>query len=180
MACEVMAYTATAYRVMDHRAMAYGLDRLLPFLQHTQDGYTYQLTRWHFITWSQDCKVNSLDKSTPMPKISKVHWITGFMKAQMMSMSGHFLSKCGDGLNGMMDAIWCSPISPRLAGTMFQTVDLAMKPILVMENLLQSMSITTTSTLTYTNSPEKQEALRVQITDNSCHVVSSVMNQSGE
>ena len=76
--------------------MVYGQVKLLLFLQHILDGFILQLTHCPSIMSSLDFKVNSLNKLLHMEKVSKDHWLTGFMKSQAM-MFGSFHKRCTDG-----------------------------------------------------------------------------------
>jgi len=54
----------------------------------------------------------------------KAQKIIGYMRAQMMKVSGDFPIKCGDGLDGMTVLMSCSQIKLKLVGIMYQIVAL--------------------------------------------------------
>ena len=117
-------------------------------------------------------KDNSLEISIPL-ELMKVHLTIGFMKVIMMQL-GCSLSECGDGSSGKTVPMFFLLINLKLDGITFQTVALMWNKTPGKANTIQSMSITTISTLMSMSNLEKPEVLRVQAQANSYPRVSSV------
>merc|ERR1712127_276896 len=79
-----------------------------------------------------------------------------------------------------MDLMLCLLIKVKLGGITFQTEVSMLSATLGTVSSPQSMSITTTSTVTSTSNLELQEALRVPTLDNSCQRASSLTSKSGD
>ena len=105
------------------------------------------------------------------------HWC---MKDQMMIIFGHSLKRCGDGLSGMMVVMYSLLIRLKLDGTIYQTVELTRKQILLMVNSLLNMFTITIYTLMLMRNREQLEVFKEPIPVNSCQEENSVMKADGD
>ena len=136
--------------------MVSGPDKPSPSSPLTQNGSTWAPTRYLSTMFSLVLKANFLNKSQLTPKIYKARWPTGFTRS-LPTKCITFLTKYGDGWDGMTAPTSCSPIRVKLDGCTFPIAD---GTLMQQVSTLQSTFIITTCTVTPTYSHEKHVVLR--------------------